>query len=302
MHLFTIGLITSIENFENRLKLEFELLKDEGIDAILKKVNKGGNLYWNCYVLDNKNCHKKSSEEVMEIFLYCIANALSDIIINFFEPKLIKKIIKNDYFYFSNDEQNLLYEYTLDILNFNELEGKYDLLCQIRRKSYVLHKILNYLSENSTIILDGFVRFRLKEYIMQLEVAVDEAVNEYLTNREYQEFIWLLRYFVDLQNPRIDLVHVVFKDNKFYLFDRQINPIENDEFLESIAKENSEINIDDVMISTLINIAPKRIVIHGFKGSEKIEVINALYNIFEAKIVFCNCCDICRDLIPLKIK
>lgn len=302
MHLFTIGLITSIENFENRLKLEFELLKDEGIDAILKKVNKGGNLYWNCYVLDNKNCHKKSSEEVMEIFLCCIANALSDIIINFFEPKLIKKIIKNDYFYFSNDEQNLLYEYTLDILNFNELEGKYDLLCQIRRKSYVLHKILNYLSENSTIILDGFVRFRLKEYIMQLEVAVDEAVNEYLTNREYQEFIWLLRYFVDLQNPRIDLVHVVFKDNKFYLFDRQINPIENDEFLESIAKENSEINIDDVMISTLINIAPKRIVIHGFKGSEKIEVINALYNIFEAKIVFCNCCDICRDLIPLKIK
>lgn len=302
MHLLTIGLVTSIKNFENRLKLEFELLKEEGIKTILRKVAKGSTLYWNCYVLNDKACHHKSSEEVIETFLYCVANALSDIIINFFEPRLIKKIIKNDYFYFDEDEQNLLYEYTLDILNFNELKGKYDLIYQIRRKSYILHKILHYLSENSTIILDGFVNFRLKEYINQLETAVDEAVDEYLTNREYQEFIWLLRYFVALQEPKKDLVHIVFRDNKFYLFDKEINPIENDELLESIAKENPEISLDDVMISTLINISPRKITIHGFKGSEKIEVINALYNIFEAKIVFCNCCDICRDLVPLKIK
>lgn len=301
MQLLTIGLTNPIKGFENRLKLEFELLKEEGINIVLKKVNKGSAVYCNCYVVNN-NLNGERYNYMIKTFLHCVANALSDIIINCFEPRLIKKIIKSDYFYFNKDEQNLIYDYAVDVLNFNDLKGKYDLLYQIKRKTFILHKILHYVSENSIIILDGFVNFRLREYIGQLESAVDEAVEEYVTNREYQEFILLLRYFIDLQESKQDLVHVVLKNDQFYLFDKNIKPIKNDEFLDLVAKENPEITADDVIIIALINMAPKKITIHGFTGIEKIEVIGALYNIFEDKIVFCNYCDICRDIISLKKK
>lgn len=301
LQLLTIGLIKPIEGIENRLKLEFDLLEEEGVKVVLEKINNGSAIYCNCSVV-NDDVYGERYNEVIKTFLHCVANALSDIIINYFEPRLIKKIIENDYFYFNKEEQNLIYDYAVDVLNFNELKGKYDLLYQIKRKTFILHKILDYISENSIIILDGFVNFRLKEYINQLEIAVDEAVEEYLANREYQEFILLLRYFIDLQESKQDLVHLVLKNDRFYLFDKNINPIENDEFFELVVSENPEVTADDVMIITLINIAPKKITIHGFTGIEKIDVISALYNIFEDKMVFCNACNICRDIMSLKKK
>lgn len=301
MQSLTIGLTDPIKGFENRLRLEFELLKEEGIKIVSKKVNIGTGVYCNCYVV-NDNIYGKKYNEMIKTFLHCVANALSDIIINCFEPRIIRKIIENDYFYFNKNEKNLIYDYAIDVLNFNELKGKYDLLYQIKRKTFILHEILHYISKSPIIILDGFVNFRLKEYIVQLEIAVDEAVEEYLINREYQEFILLLRYFVELQESKQDLLHIVLKNNQFYLFDKNMKPIKNDDFFNLVVSENPEITEDDVMIITLINMAPKKITIHGFTGIEKIEVIGALYNIFEGKISFCNYCDICRDIISLKKK
>jgi putative sporulation protein YtxC len=103
-------------------------------------------------------------------------------------------------------------------------------------------------------------------------------------DKEYREFIKLLRHFVDLQEPKRDLVNVVFHKTEIVLIDEDCKYIENDTTIDLIAKENPEVNMDDIVVSTLINIAPRRIItIHGFSGKEKREVVNALYNIFEGQ-------------------
>lgn len=301
MQLLSIGIIEPVEGLEDRLKLEFDILKDEGLEITLKKFSKSTTIYYYCYV-DDDILLKGNYEDLRKMFFHCVANALSDIIINFWEPKLIKKIIKDNYFYFDANEQNRIYEFAADILNFNETCGKQNLFYQIKRKTFVLHKIIDYLKTSSTIILDGFINFRLKAYIDQLEEAVDKAIDEYLMDKEYREFIKLLRYFVDLQEPKKDLVNVVLRGGEFYLLDDKMNLIEKDEGMDMIARENPDVNPDDILVSTLINMAPKKIVIHGFKGREKVEVINALYNIFEGRITFCTNCKICIELKPLKTK
>ncbi|MCR4432046.1 MAG: putative sporulation protein YtxC [Tepidanaerobacteraceae bacterium] len=301
MQLLSIGIIEHVDGFEDRLKLEFDILKDEGLEITLKKSCNGDIRYYYCHA-DDCILLKGNYQELKSMFLHCVANAISDVIINFWESKLLKKIIKENYFYFNSNEQNRIFEFAKNILNFNETSGQKKLLYHIKRKSFVLHKIIDYLNTSSVIILDGFINFRLKDYIAQLEEAVDKAIDEYLMDKEYREFIKLLRYFVDLQEPKKDLVNVILRGGELYLFDEKMNLIEKDENMNLIARENPDVNPDDVLISTLINMAPKRIIIHGFKGIEKIEVINALYNIFEERIVFCTDCKICSELKPLKTK
>ncbi len=299
--MLSIGLMKPLSGFEDRLKLEFDILKDEGLDVKVRKANKGQVTYYHCYVSD-EHLLKGNYDDFVNILLNCVANALSDIIINYCEPILIQKIIKEDYFYFSKKEQSRIYDLTQRILNFSEADGKDSIFFQIKRKDFVLHKLLEYLQENNVIVLDGFLDFRLKKYISQLENAVDDAVDEYLMEKEYNEFIKLLRYFVNLQESKRNLINIVIKNNKLFLLDDQNIMIEKDKAFDIIAKENPDINADDIIVSTLINIAPKKIIIHGFTGKEKCEVINALFNIFEGKIAFCDHCDICLNLKPLTTK
>ena len=80
----------------------------------------------------------------------------------------------------------------------------------------MLHKLLEYLQENNVIILDGFLDFRLKKYIGRLENAVDNAIDEYLMEKEYNEFIKLLQYFVNLQESKRNLINLVIKNNKLF--------------------------------------------------------------------------------------
>lgn len=302
MRLLSIGIIEPIEGFIDRLELEFDLLKEEGLEITLKKEDKGGALFCYCYIDDEVLLKENYFEKRRKAFYMCVANALSDVIINYWEPKLMRKIIKDNYFYFNSDEQERIYDFARDVLNFNEVNGKQDLSYQIKRKTFVLHKIQEYLKNSNTIVIDGFVKFRLARYLDQLEEAVDRGIDDYLMDKEYREFIKLLRHFVDLQESKIELVNVVIKDNQLFLLDDALRTIENDEGLDMIAKENPDVNLDDIIVSTLINIAPKKVVIHGFTGKEKKEVISALYNIFEGRISFCSHCDTCLKMEPLKTK
>ncbi len=108
------------------------------------------------------------------------------------------------------------------------------------------------------MILEGFVNFRLKEYIKDLEEIVDKAVDDFLMEREYREFIRLLRYFVDIQEPKFNTIHVIAGyDDKYILLNEEKREITNEciqEFMNDIS--NEEINYDDLLVSSLITMAP----------------------------------------------
>jgi len=302
VRILSIGSIKPVEGFEDRLKLEFDILSKKGFNVTLKKNYKGNAVFFYCYIEDEIILKENHYKIMRQTFVNSIANALSDIVMDYWEPILIKKIIRDNCFYFNEIEQNRIYDFTLDIANCGELNLTQDTSSKIKRKICVVHKIREYLADNNIIMLDGFIDFRLREYMEQLEELVDTAIDEYLIDREYKEFIDLLRYFVDLQEPKRDLVNVVFCNTKIILMDEDSKFIENDLSLDLLAQENDEVSTDDIVISTLINIAPRKIIIHGFTGEDKIEVINTIYNIFEGRIHFCNSCNICLKSKPLTTK
>ncbi len=229
------------------------------------------------------------------LFKWCnqkLAEILTDLILENWEHRLVYKIIKNQYYYFNRDERKEVLIRALEMLGDPSDERELS-----RRGQDVLQQIEKYLGQSKEINMEGFINFRLKDYRRVLEDAVDKAVDDYLMEKEYDEFIQLLQYFVDIQDPRIDTVNVVLKKSGlFELFDGKNEPIDNN-YLEGFILDmtDNEINYEDLLISALITIAPRRVVLHASKNPGLYETVKTIKNVFGGRVQECTGCQICRN-------
>ena len=199
-----------------------------------------------------------------------LSNELSDYIISNYENKLIKKIITSDYGHFLPFEQEAIYELSLG----NKPECR-DLICD---------KMEKYLRDNDKIIIDGFIHFRLKEYKLRLSEAVNRSVEEFEVKKEYDNFVNLIRYFIDMQIPLYSMVHLCVEDCETIT-------ILNDKKVK-VAQESNP----DLLLDTIISIAPNRIYLHKPEDFVNEELINTIMCIFSGKITVCNGCGICGKI------
>lgn len=154
-----------------------------------------------------------------------------------------------------------------------------------------------FLTKHETINLEGFLRFRLKEYIDRLREVVEQALENFLAEKEYKEFIRLLRYFVENQEPRVNEVHVViYTPDLFRLLDEEQKPLEP-EYLQGILGEfsDNELNYEDLLLSALITLAPRRIYLHHPKD---IEITATIQQVFNERVHLCSHCELCDHSFP----
>jgi len=298
MDLISIGISDDIETVHDRLTTELKVLSKQGIDLSLNERVQGDLRFFDCSV---SNCvlGKFSYNDIIYISKHY---AISDIIVDIMEKKLLKKCIDGNYYYFNEDERTRIFEYACKALGTDGDERDQACVYRLSRKARVLQKVLDYLENNSSIIIPGFVRFRMKDYVSEIEDAVDRAVEEYLMEREYNEFIKLLRYFVEIQEPKVDTINVLKNpDNSYRLLDGQGVTV-NNELLDDLAGEvlENNINYDDLLISSLITIAPTRIVFHNGAVSEGSEILDTIKKVFHNKIAYCHGCELCYVKKPVE--
>ncbi len=301
MDLITIGISDDIDVVHERLKTELKVLSKQGIDLNLNERVQGDLRFFDCSV---SNCvlGKFSYNDIIYISKHYVANAIADIIIDIMEKKILKKCIDSNYYYFNGEERLKIFAYACKTLGIDEIEKDKGCVYRLSRKARVLQKVLDYLENNSSVIIPGFVRFRMKDYISELEDAIDRAVEEYLMEREYNEFIKLLRYFVEIQEPKVDTINVLRNSDKSYrLLDGEGRPVSN-ELLDDLSGEvlENNINYDDLLISSLITIAPTRIVFHNQAVSEGSEILDTIKKVFHNKIAYCHGCELCYVRKPVE--
>ncbi|WP_258360028.1 putative sporulation protein YtxC [Moorella sulfitireducens (nom. illeg.)] len=174
-------------------------------------------------------------------------------------------------------------------------QGENSCLQLQQREESITARIREYLQENSWLNIDGFVRFRLPDYLMELEQALGEAVDEYLMEKEYDEFIRLLRYFVDAQEPRVEKVHVVLSPGGgFQLCDGENRNLSGD-YLEGFVVDmvDSDLNYEDLLISALITIAPRQVVLHATDKGRYHNTISTIKSVFGERLIQCSGCSRC---------
>lgn len=216
-------------------------------------------------------------------FISFVAELIYQAIIEFYEEKIIIRIINNNYFYFDNEEKKIILENCREFCKI-ELDEKKEILYQA---------IKTYIEENKAIVLDGIINFRIQEYIKLLDNIADMAVNQYIIEKEYTEFINLLRTYVNTTKSRAKLLHLIYINGESILLDEEKNivPLSEDIFN---AKYLSDITFssNDYALNTILNILPQKLDIHII--NEEDEFINTLKLIFENRIYICKDCNICK--------
>jgi len=293
MQFLCIAVSDCADGLVQHIACELEELKNKEINYSIDEVTNEGSTSVICSVEDTATSENKTAHP-FEMLRYHVSNALADCIIRQYEEKLISRIINSNYGYFNLIEKKEILNIALRIIK-NDDKNLLNSLLQIRRKNVIVRKLMEYFDGANSLILDGFVNFRLKEYIKDLEEIVDKAVDDFLMEREYKEFIRLLRYFVDIQDPKFNIVHVIVGyDSKYMLLDETQKEITNEcvqEFVKEISE--GEINYDDLLVSSLITLAPKKIIIHTMGQFRNKELLETIKNVFSGKVVICSGCDIC---------
>ncbi len=214
-----------------------------------------------------------------------ISDIICDAIIKFYEPILIKKLINFNYFYFSTFERNEILNVCLNSLNYED-----DFIV---RKDLLYTSILKYISYNKSFVFDGFVNFRILEYMKILDESVDFSVNKFLIEKEYSEFINLLKLYINSQNSKMESLHLIYMNSESILLDDHKNLISiNDNLFNAKYLCDISFSSNDYALNTILNILPENLYIHLIDLED--EFINTLKLIFEDRVKICKDCNICK--------
>lgn len=224
------------------------------------------------------------------LFLEKISSILSLLVIDELEENFINKIILEYYFYFDCNERKDILNLCFDIMS-NDFSDIFD------KKFKLLYNVFyNFLLDNKSLYLQGFTNFRLKSYFKVLDDIVAEAVNCFVVEKEYLEFVSLLKLYINSQDSSCNLVHLIYTSNE----EESILLDENKEII-NISHDNlnakylSDISFsaNDYTLNTLLTILPKEIYIHLIDDYID-DFINTLITIFENRVHLCTDCNICN--------
>lgn len=208
-----------------------------------------------------------------------VSSLLAELLKNDFLSQYADNIIDTNYCNVSKDDKALIIS---DILRCVD--------------SYKLSELIrDFINDNMHIHLGGFALFRMKEYLSDFEDEIDFAIDEYMQQKRYRDFINFLKFFIDIQEPAVDKINLVIEKNGDYrILDGEGVPI-SEEILDSTYCEISTLDEDDgyIMLNDLISLAPKSITVHCGHSIEEYDTLKIINEIFEGRVEVCHHCKIC---------
>ncbi len=219
------------------------------------------------------------------IMLY-ISNVIYNVIVEHYREKEMLHYINENYFFLKHDE-------ILDIdLAINKILKGDQKICSdkdfycLNKINDIIENIKEFILENDYINIEGFITFRMKNFLKDIECIIDKVVEDYMIEKEYNEFIKLLKYFVDIQDCKLEEVNIIVQKNGSYeVKDSKGLDIFKD-FLNEITDvaEEGIINTEDIIISGLITNAPKKIKIYNEEYCINKEFIQTIKSVFGERV------------------
>jgi putative sporulation protein YtxC len=289
----SIGTAQYIDVIKSNLNKQMSSMENDGIKLEIVELPAGKYTFLS-FNIDGKLPYPNNTG--YSIFKRYVADAVSDVILNQWQNILINNIIKENYYYFNEDEKNKIFSFAQDYVQKNN--SQFGIQIHNRRREQINQRLSEYLENNDQLVVEGFIRFRLKEYVSDLKEAIDNAVDDFLMEREYGEFIQLLRYFVDIQDSKIDLAHVIVKPNgSFALLDKDKQTVNSQTIDDFILDINNDINYEDLLVSALISLSPQKIVFHYNEKKLPNNTLKTIQDVFVGRVETCTGCEICNELI-----
>ncbi|PZE20355.1 putative sporulation protein YtxC [Paenibacillus xerothermodurans] len=227
-----------------------------------------------------------------------IAGAVADWIIANEEDDLLVSLIAKEFHYEHPDDIRCILKYCHQNNRIDAEEAPQVQQKPAHNRRYkIVQAIYSYLQQNEHLNIDGFLTFRLDDYVEELHDLAEYAVDEFVMDQQYQEFISLLKYFVYIQEAKIPFAHLLHKGgSEFTLLNDRMEPIDTTDCDATLTIEmlEKDINFEDIIVSTLISVSPEIIYIHT--RDPHVQIIQTIMQIFENRVELCQYCRLCQNL------
>ena len=236
--------------------------------------------------------------KLVDRFKLYVAYILYQIVVNNYTKLELQNFLLDTYFFLKYDEIKDVTELSIQaFLEKGPITDESSIYC-MNQKNSITEKIIECLNESSEINVKGFITFRMKELTGGLENIIDRVTEKYMVEKEYSEFIKLLKYFVEVQEVKIDEVNIVIeKCGNYNILDKYGKDI-FDQLLSEVseAKLTSTVSPDDMLISGLITNSPGKINIHCVENCTNPQLLETIKSVFQGRVNFCEGCKKCKSL------
>jgi len=267
-----------------------ELREQEQLPLQIVELRQGKRWLIQCKFHDPSHEVTKNENMVQKIHRYYLANALAETILRHWEKEHVRQIIQKKH-HLMEDNWQMVINKALDYLNkgLGQVRGY-----SVNRKTRLVNQILSCLDHSSVFDIEGFLRFRAQEYKSEVNKAVEYALDEYVIEKEYTDFILLLKHFVDSQKPQLECLHVgMTPQGKFHLYNNEGVKVTH-QFLEDYQLDNvHELGYEDLLVSALISVAPRQITLHiRYEGYK--DTLKTIRSVFGDRVRDCQGCPLCE--------
>ncbi|MEK3786002.1 MULTISPECIES: putative sporulation protein YtxC [Paenibacillus] len=223
-----------------------------------------------------------------------LIRALSSLLADYMEYSLerpvVSSLIRNQQAGLEEEEYVRIEQHCMSLLHHtNEMSQK--------RHHFLMLGVESALRENAELHLKGLLRFRLQAYKLALQDLVDFSLEEFWADRQYEEFMGLLKYFVFFQESMIPLVHVIHQGaSQFTILDAKMEPVSMEpahDIIVELPEMELGIGMEEMIVSSLISISPARILLYTDEPGAAI--IQTVLNIFENKVEIYEKADMHKD-------
>ncbi|MGE5578479.1 MAG: sporulation protein YtxC [Bacillota bacterium] len=258
---FSVASGRALDSIRRILGREIQAWAERGVKVTVSESLTGELLVFRCEI---RKAEGLQGQDVLRDIKDAVASGLSHVVIDEYERVLVQRLIDENYAYLSSGDREALRRKVTLRLNGKQSGRRIGLAERNRRKSRVWAKLAEYLEKENELVLEGFITFRLKDYLEDLFDTVEKTAEDYLTEREYQEFLRLLRYFMARQKDAATEVNVVRRGDSYSVLDHNMEPVSGEvgTFLKN-PPGGFALGVDDLIVSAVVTLAPQRMVWHG---------------------------------------
>ncbi len=289
MSQYVVSVTERSAGLKERLEFEMNALGRSGLPSRLNEERVGDATFLRCEIDPSTQSARVANEsEVEEAFRSAIAQAVSQTIVGDYEQQYLRSALKLRKPQYAPDECD-----EVIALVRREIERMEEVGRSGRRE--IPSRVLHHVSEERLLNLDGFVRFRLRDYTKELRECLAVTLRRYESDREYVEFVDLLRSFMESQEPSVDELHILPDEFGAFSLVDQGGSVVHDDYLESFVKDLStdgHVIREDLLLSALITLAPIRVRCH--LQPERWNLMT-LERVLADRLQYCPGCERCQE-------